>query len=86
MTTIVVLGDLSNEKRIELDGDPSTIKPNDVYKEMKMELGSSNSYYFCKLRPKVEGNNRILVAEVDASGKEDRSTKRKKDLSLTIDK
>lgn len=95
-TTIVVLGNLSNGKRIELDGDPSTITPHDVYKAVKadsesdacldLQVVSSNSYDFCNIRCEIEGSKQILVAEVNEAEKEVRSTKRKEHLSAIMDK
>ena len=93
-TTTVVPGNLSNGKRIKLDGDPSTITPHDMYKAVKadpesdacMDLVSFNSYDLCNIRCETEGSKQILVAEVNEAQKEVRSTIRKDHVSAIIDK
>ena len=60
--------------------------PNDVYNVLKADLGPSDGYDLCQLRWENEGNEQMLIAEVNEAGKEDRSTKQREHLSAIIDR
>jgi hypothetical protein len=87
-STAVVLGDRSNGPRVLIDGDPSSITPNDVYKAAKDIVGSSNSYDLSELQAESDPRGQtIIVATVQPGedGRQERSTKRKELLSGKID-
>lgn len=84
-STVVIAGNISNGARFLMNGGPSSIGPNDIYKATSQVLGASNNHDFSELRwCETEGGKTIYLATVNEAGRENWST-RKRGNTLTVD-